>query len=123
MKILKSPFFIVCCVLFLLHQLLQKGLGISFAYLDSYLDTLLAMPIVLTLLIAERRVLFRRGDNYRLTVLDVVVATFFIVVVSEVVFPAFSDRFTPDWLDVVCYVLGSILFYFFINPGSSRESI
>jgi predicted neutral ceramidase superfamily lipid hydrolase len=121
MSILKSPVFIVCCVLFVLHQLLQKGLQISLGYIDAYLDTFLAMPIVLTLLVAERRVLFKRGDNYRLTLPDVVIATFFIAVVSELVFSAFSDRFTPDWLDVICYVLGSILFYFFINPGRTQE--
>ncbi|AHM59668.1 hypothetical protein D770_07025 [Flammeovirgaceae bacterium 311] len=122
MKILKSPVFIICCLLFVLHQILQKVLHVDLGYVDSYLDSLLAMPIILTLLVAERRVLFRRGENYRLTVLDVVVATFFIAFVSEVIFPALSSRFTADWVDVVCFCLGSLLFMLLINPDPARES-
>ena len=121
MKILKSPVFIVCCLLFILHQILQRLLGISMPLVDQYLDMLLAMPIILTLILAERRILFRRGESYFLPVLDVVIATIFIALVSEVIFPALSDRFTADWLDVIFLIVGSLLFQLTINPSSSRE--
>ena len=124
MRILKSPVFIVCCILFVLHQFMQKVMGVSIPIVDSYLDTLLAMPIILTLLVAERRVLFRRGENYRLTIPDVIVATLFVAFVSEVIFPALSDSFTGDWLDLVFYSLGSLVFLLTINPSkkSAAES-
>lgn len=122
MKILQSPVFILCSVLFVLHQLLQKGLGLHIPYLHAYLDNFLAMPIILTLLLAERRLLFRKGNGYILTALDVLLATLYVSLISELLFPLFSDRFTTDWLDPVLYGLGSLLFYFTINqfPSNTR---
>ena len=115
MEILKSPVFLVCCLLFVVHQFLQKVLHMTVPVVDPYLDSFLAMPILLTLLVAERRVLFRRGFSYSLTVLDIIVATIFIALIAELVFPALSSRFTADWVDVIAYALGSMLFYFTIN--------
>lgn len=115
MAILKSPVFIVCCVLFLLHQVLQKVLGVALPGIDPYLDSFLAMPILLTLLLAERRVLFKKGASYCLTILEILIATLFVALVAELLFPALSDRFTADWWDVVAYGLGSVLFYTTIN--------
>lgn len=60
MKIFKSPVFIICTILFLVHQIMQKGLDIHFNLLDRYLDNLLAMPIILTFLMLERRYLLGR---------------------------------------------------------------
>lgn len=122
MKVLKSPVFIICCVLFVLHQLLQKGLEISLPFIDSYLDNLLAMPIILTFLLVERRILFRRGKGYRLSAMDVVLATIYIVVIAEVVFPLLSDNFVTDWRDVIFYSLGSLIFWFTINRWPARDN-
>lgn len=115
MRILKSPVFLFCCLLFIGHQLLQKVWEIKLPVIDAYLDSFLLMPLLLTLLVVERRWLFRRGSGYCLKVLDIVMATLFIAVVAELVFPALSDRFTADWWDVLAYTLGSGLFYFTIN--------
>ena len=128
MAILRSPVFIICCLLFLLHQLLQKVFHLPIPIFDAYLDSFLSMPIVLTLLVVERRLLFKRGTSYRLNALDVVIVTLFVACIAELAFPAFSVRFTADWWDVVAYGLGSVLFYFTINGypysklGSSTES-
>lgn len=121
MDVLKSPVFIISCLLFVLHQFLQKGLGISMPFIDEYLDNLLAMPIILTLLLVERRVLFKRGKNYRLPVLDVVIATFYISLITEVLFPLLSDRFTGDWWDLFFYATGSLVFMLTINPSTSKS--
>ncbi len=115
MKVLTSPAFIICALLFIIHQVLQKGLDITFPLADRYLDNLLTMPIVLSLLLVERQYLFKRGDAYRLSALQVVVATVFIMLISEVIFPLLSEEFTTDWWDVVFLGLGSLLFYTTIN--------
>lgn len=115
MHILRSPVFLICCILFIVHQLLQKVLGIKLPVIDAYLDSFLLMPLLLTLLVVERRWLFRRGNSYSLKLLDIVMATLLISVVTELVFPALSIRFTADWWDVLAYGLGSMLFYFTIN--------
>lgn len=115
MEILKSPVFVISCILFGAHQVLQKIFHVPIPFVDLYLDNLLAMPIILTLLLSERRILFKRGRNYRLPVLDVVVATIYIIFIAEVIFPMLSEDFRTDWWDVLFYALGSVLFLLTIN--------
>lgn len=122
MNVLKSPVFIICCLLFALHQLLQRGLHISLPLIDNYLDNLLAMPIILTFLLVERRILFRRGKGYRLSAMDVVMATVYIVIIAEVIFPLFSDSFVTDWWDVIFYALGSLIYWFTINRWPAKDN-
>ena len=116
----RSPVFVVSCLLFILHQVLQKGFNVSIPIIDQYLDSLLAMPIILTFLLAERQYLFKKGKQYRLPLLDVVLATLFIAFVSEVVFPFLSNDFTGDWLDLGFYAIGSGIFHFTINRKPTK---
>ena len=115
MKVLRSKVFLICFSLFLLHQILTKGFNIHLGWADNYLDSFLAMPVILTLWLAERRILFKKGSAYLLSPMHVAIATLYVVVVAEVLFPYLSPQFTTDWLDVIGYIAGSILFYFTIN--------
>ncbi|WP_207493668.1 hypothetical protein [Aridibaculum aurantiacum] len=119
MAILRSPVFIICLVLFIIHQVMQKGMNMHHPFMDSYLDNLVAMPVILTLLLAERQWLFKKGNTYRLPALDIALATLYIILITEILFPLFSEKFTGDWVDAICYALGSLLFYFTINKISS----
>lgn len=121
MKVLTSPVFIICALLFVVHQVLQKGLDITFPLVDRYLDNLLTMPIILSLLLVERQYLFKRGKAYRLSALDVAIATVFIALISEILFPLLSQKFTTDWWDVVFLALGSLIFYVTINQIPAKE--
>jgi hypothetical protein len=121
MDVLKSPVFIISCIIFALHQLLQKGLEIPLPLIDDYLDNLLAMPIILTFLLVERRMLFKKGSDYRLPLLDVVMATLYISMITEVIFPWLSDKFTADWLDLVFYAIGSLIYFLTINRFPSKN--
>ena len=115
MRILLSPVFIFCLSIFLLHQLLQKGFQIHIPIADRYLDAFLAMPVILTFLLAEKRWLWKKNTSYRLTPLTIAIATVYIIVIVEVIFPWLSTKFTTDWLDIICYIAGSLLFHFTIN--------
>lgn len=110
MTTLRSPFFIICLLLFIIHQVMQKGMNIHYKWFDRYLDNLLAMPVILTLLQAERIFLFRKGSAYRLTFFEIVMATLYIVLITEIIFPVFSKDFTRDWADTFFYFAGSLLF-------------
>ena len=112
-----SVVFIACCIIFLAHQITQRVLQLSIPFADNYLDNFLATPILLTLLLIERRAFFGYGENYILSVPEVCWVTVFIAVVGEVLFPQLSQDFTADWLDVPIYVLGSLLFYVTINKN------
>ncbi|MEX2232312.1 MAG: hypothetical protein WD824_09135 [Cyclobacteriaceae bacterium] len=117
LKPLYSPVFVTCCTLFLAHQITQRVLHLSIPFADNYIDNFLATPILLTLLLVERRTLFRYGRDYTLSMPEVCLATVFIAVVGEILFPALSEKFTPDWLDVPFYALGSVLFYAAVNKA------
>lgn len=97
-------------------------LMMSIPFADNYLDNLLAPPILLTLLVAERRIIFKRGPGYTLSKAEVTMATLFLVVISEWLFPFLSDNFTSDWMDVLFLVLGSILFYYTINKPARKHT-
>jgi hypothetical protein len=120
MRILRAPVFILCCSLFIIHQVLQKGLHQSIPFADDYLDNLLITPILLTFLIVERRILFRRGASYQLTPFEVIMATILIALVCELLFPYLSSDFVTDWLDLVFYAAGSLIFYFTINSWPAK---
>ena len=113
MTTLRSPFFIICLLLFIIHQVMQKGMDIHYKWFDRYLDNLLAMPVILTLLQAERIFLFRKGSAYLLPLFEIVMATLYIILITEIIFPIFSKNFTPDWADIFFYFAGSLLFYMF----------
>lgn len=110
MKPFQSPLFIISCVLFVVHQVVQKGFDIHHSLIDSYLDNLVAMPIILTLLQVERAWLFRKGVTYRLPVTDILLATLYVSIISEYVFPLFSRHFTFDWVDFICFFTGAGLY-------------
>ena len=115
MRILYSPVFIVCVALFLLHQMAEKVFDLTTPFVDSYLDSLLAPPILLTLVVAERRILFRRGPGYTLEGHETFIGTLVIAMIGELLFPFLSDNFIFDWLDFLFYGVGGGMFYFWIN--------
>ncbi len=120
MAVLRSPVFIICISLFIVHQIVQKGLEISFPLFDRYLDNLLAMPVILTLLLAERQWLFKKGSSYKLPVLDITIATIYIIIITEVIFPLLSKNFITDWRDIIFYILGSVIFHLTINKSTQQ---
>lgn len=117
LKPMFSAVFVTCCVLFLAHQLTQRVLDVRIGFADNYLDNFLATPILLTLLLVERRMLFRFGSNYRLSTVEIILATAFIAAAGELLFPKLSPEFTSDWVDVVFYSLGSVLFAVTLNKS------
>ena len=121
MNVLLRPVFLICCLLFIIHQVMQYVLHWQVPLLNNYLDNLLAMPILLTLLWAERRWIFKKGNQYRLPIFEGVVATIYIIFIGEWLFPLLSNRFTSDWWDVPLYILGSIGFYVFINDRNHQQ--
>lgn len=120
-KPLYSPVFVVCCITFVIHQLTEKHFRIAVPAADNYLDNFLATPILLTLLMVERRILFGRGHLYTLASGEVVLATLIISVVGEWLFPLLSSNFTFDWLDFLFYTLGSCLFWYGINSAEGKR--
>lgn len=112
MNVLLRPLFILCSALFVLHQLTQWGMNTHIPWADAYLDNLVAMPVVLHLWLAEQRLLFKKGENFELPASRIIVATAYILLITELIFPLLSSRFTADAWDVLYTAAGALLYYF-----------
>jgi hypothetical protein len=117
MRTLRQPLFLACVLLFLINQGLELS-SVFIPLLFSYLDDLLAMPIVLTIILAAERIYFR-NNNFVLPLGWVVGAVVAFSVFFELMLPPFSQKHTADWLDAVAYSVGAVLFHLIINKPLS----
>lgn len=104
-----NKLFALCVLLFLLHQILQHALGIKLPFIDSYLDPLLMMPVLLHLVVLERRMVFRR-HAHRMPPDHILGYTILVALISEVAFPALSNLHTGHPLDVIVYAMGALVY-------------
>ena len=124
MTTINRPLFRYLLLVFLLHQICQKLIGLQVPLLDQYLDTFLMAPLLLTGLLAEWRDLYQLGRDYVFSTFEVILISLFLCFVSEVLFPFFSDGFTADFFDVMAILSGSLFFFFFLNqPGTQVSAI
>lgn len=114
-QMLIRPWFIGVLILVLIHQIAQKVLVLNIPILDSFLDPLLFMPILLHLILWERRFLFGKGFRYVLSWKQIIVNLVFVTILCEYFFPRWNAAFTMDYLDILCYSLGTLLFGKFLN--------
>lgn len=97
----------------ILHQFLQKGLGIDIPFFHAYLDDFLCMPILLALWRWERQ-LWWEINSFRKR--DIIYFTLGIFLLFEMIIPRYSISFTADWYDGIAYTCGSLLYWKF-QPG------
>lgn len=98
---------------------MEKILNYHITFLDSYLDSILCLPIILTLYLAEKRILTNKPllifSFFELIVISIALAIFF-----EEVLPLISNKFTKDYFDYIALAFGLILFWFFGNKSLSK---
>ena len=116
---LLQPWFMGALILTTTHQVLQKILGINMRLVDSFLDPLLFLPILLQLILLERRFVFGKGAPYVLSWFQILTVTVLVSVVCELLFPRWNPAFTADYIDVICYLLGGVIFGVFFNSPLS----
>ena len=96
-------------VLFILgHQVLQKGLEITIPWIDSYLDPLLCMPVVLYLWQWDRTYIW--GIRKAIGWAEIAGTTIVLSLVFEGFFPLWHSRFYYDPWDILCYGIGAGLY-------------
>lgn len=111
MGLLLKPWFILMVAVGSAHQIAQKIFFVSLPWVDSYLDPLLLMPILLQLIVWERRTLFRKGPSYTLEWWRTILICVMVSVLAEMVFPMMSSKFTADPFDILCYIVGMFAFW------------
>ena len=98
--------FILPLLAFIVHQIVEHYFKKPLPILDNYLDPFCASVLILHALAFERRFLV----DWSLTLLDVVIAVVLLAIVSELVFPYFSYKFTSDIWDALSFALGGVWF-------------
>ncbi len=91
-----------------LSQLIQYHTTTPVVFLHSYVDDILAMPILLGIWRWEQQHYW--GISY-LTNFQITAFTIVIFVLFESVIPHFVSGFTADWWDGVAYLAGSAVFW------------
>ena len=114
MAIWRNRFFLVCLGSFLLFHV-SELLGYDNPFLSSYLDDVLAMPLILTTILFTHRFFLEKNQNYCLPVSHIIVSVIFISLVFEILLPGFSGRYTRDFFDIILYSIGAVLFKIWIN--------
>lgn len=117
-----SILFLIILLAFIFHQLGQKLFGISLPMLDSYIDPVLGMPLLLYAHLTERRFLWGLGPKFQLSALETILVTVITALISEFVFPLFTDLFHYDPYDFIAFAVGAILFYFTMNNKKSPKA-
>jgi hypothetical protein len=94
---------------------LERVFRIFIPLVHSYLDDLLAIPVILGITLQIYRKIHPKKDAFSFTRIQILVAIIYVSVVFELILPRFSGTYTADIFDVFCYFVGGIYFYFLIN--------
>ena len=79
---------------------------------NNYLNDLLCIPLVLGALIFIIRKI-KHDPKFKLPLGFIFILSSYYAVYFEYYLPKINSRYTSDWIDVMLYFLGGILFYFF----------
>jgi hypothetical protein len=115
-KTLSNPVFLVCLLLAIVNQILEKIFAVFIPIVHSYLDDFLCFPIVLTLGLAAYR---WYNPQYKLTAWHIRPVVLFYALYFEWYLPQISTAYTSDIVDVLMYVLGALIFQRYVNRSSS----
>lgn len=107
---MRNQWFLCLLAVFLLHQFVQKILGLSSPFIDAYLDDVLCIPLFLQLWNWEKRFLFGQ-KNYRVNLWDSLILTSALALLFEFGFTKLSTAFTYDNFDFIAYFLGWLLYW------------
>ncbi|WBA43358.1 hypothetical protein [Hymenobacter canadensis] len=119
---LRHPLFLALAALYLVARLARHWhIRVLPAALNSHLADMLALPLLLTVALSIMRRLYFRQPAFVLPgswVVSTWLATSFLF---ELLLPLLRPRtYTADWLDVVAYGLGGLVFWRWLNRPASR---
>lgn len=97
----------------LLLIILQKT-GVLVPFVSNYFTDLLAVPIICNLALAFQR-RFVESAGYRFKPGHIIFVVAYTAIVFEWLMPQLTTCYTADWVDVVLYGLGGLLFWFLMN--------
>ncbi|WP_375584470.1 magnesium citrate secondary transporter [Cyclobacterium xiamenense] len=121
MPVYSNIWFLLPVVLFWVNQYLERVQEVRLPLVHSYLDDLLAMPVILGLTLQLYRCIHPLKERLVFSVGQVLVGFVYVSLLFEVLLPAWSATYVRDAWDVGCYFLGSAYFYALINKKPSEN--
>ena len=105
--------YIIIAILFLLYafQLWIKYFTTYTGFIRNYLADIIALPLILIASLTIIRKVKKLPFMY-LSKGMILFSFIYISFIFEYVLPKYYTKFTPDFFDVLSYLLGAILFYF-----------
>jgi len=76
------------------------------------------MPIILGIILWERKFIFKQKSTYTFSLIEIIIITILLSILFEEGFPRWSNAFTKDYFDYVFYFVGALLFYVHHNRQS-----
>ncbi|KAB1065148.1 hypothetical protein F3059_04135 [Salibacter halophilus] len=96
--------------------------GLNSSLINSYLNDLLALPIILHLALIPMKYIVFKDENHALGIFNIIITFLAVSLVFEWWLPNESDQYIADYFDVLCYAIGSIWFYFAIDKRQAKPS-
>lgn len=118
---IKSKELIIFLPLFLIYLgtiFLKSNPEIYSGWITYYAADLLCLPIVLQLSLWGVRI-FKSDAELQLTKSQIWVAFIYVSIVFEGVLPFYKDKYTADPIDVVMYLLGTLIYLKLLHKKAS----
>lgn len=124
MKTLKNKFFITGVAISFVVYVLQRLKVNLPLFINNYLNDILSIPITLFVVLAVIRGI--KGENYKLSKPMIISVVIYYSIYFEYYLPQFNTRYTADYIDVICYCLGGVLFHliqkYFLLPTTRGDN-
>lgn len=114
----KYYFFLFLSLALFVYSLQQFHVQLP-KFVMYYLNDLLCMPIVLHII--QKMVRYIKSNrNILINGKQQIAVTILYITYFESILPIYNERYTGDYLDVGCYILGCFIFYLLNNHYSKQ---
>jgi hypothetical protein len=114
MKTLLNPWFVAGCLTWLVVITFRK-LGHPLPYVNGFINDAFAVPVIANLALGFQRVFIIKNNYYVFAPWHIIFIVVYVSLVFEVLLPLMSKAYTADWIDIMLYAFGGLLFYFVMN--------
>lgn len=121
MRVFKNPYFFFPCIVFWINQYLEKIQDIYIPFIHAYLDDLIAIPVVLGITLQVFRWIHPLKNTFVFSKTQIAVGFIYFSFLFEFALPKWSINYTADLWDVLCYGIGAMIFYNFINLSEDKR--